>query len=209
MLWWGCCYITITWGCCYVTITWERHWFLKDQSSTTMSKHHPQTHHTFFKKGFSGCFFFFLILCQKFQVSYLGKVDIHKSSTTQYCTITCVVPGTMLTRDKHKKMSPTLLQHVKSSLSVETILSAHTHKHTHTNTHTHTHIRRVPGTARDFSPRVNFHCWFSYGVWTAPLCSRMHQHLSVHQKSQTLFEYTKTLHTLTGVGSAALTAAVP
>ena len=35
---------------------------------------------------------------------------------------------------------------------------------------------RVPGAARDFSPRVNFQCSLSYGVRTAPVCNRMHQH---------------------------------
>ena len=36
---------------------------------------------------------------------------------------------------------------------------------------------RVPVAARDFSPRVNFHCRLCYGVRTAPLSNRMHQHL--------------------------------
>ena len=36
---------------------------------------------------------------------------------------------------------------------------------------------RVPGVARDFSPRVSFQCRLSHGVCTAPACNRMHQHL--------------------------------
>ena len=36
---------------------------------------------------------------------------------------------------------------------------------------------RVPGAAKDFSPRVNFQCRLFYGVRTAPVCNRMHQHL--------------------------------
>ena len=35
----------------------------------------------------------------------------------------------------------------------------------------------VPGAARDFSPRDNFQCSLSYGVHTAPVRNRMHQHL--------------------------------
>ena len=35
---------------------------------------------------------------------------------------------------------------------------------------------RVPGAARDFSPRVSFQCRLSYGVQTAPVCNRMHRH---------------------------------
>ena len=39
--------------------------------------------------------------------------------------------------------------------------------------------------ARDFSPTVSFQCRLSssYGVHTAPSCSRLHQHLHPHQKS--------------------------
>ena len=37
---------------------------------------------------------------------------------------------------------------------------------------------RVPGAARDFSPRASFQCRLSYGVRAAaPVCNRMHQHL--------------------------------
>ena len=36
---------------------------------------------------------------------------------------------------------------------------------------------RVPGAAKDFSPRVNFLCRLSYGVRTAPVYNHMHQHL--------------------------------
>ena len=36
---------------------------------------------------------------------------------------------------------------------------------------------RFPGVARDFSPRVNFHCRFSYVCPYTPLCNRLHLHL--------------------------------
>ena len=36
---------------------------------------------------------------------------------------------------------------------------------------------RVPGSARDFSPRVGFLCRYPYGVCRTPVCNRMHQHL--------------------------------
>ena len=73
---------------------------------------------------------------------------------------------------------------------------------------------RVPGAARDFSPRVNFQCRLSYGARTAPVCNRMHRHLCARYNSQTLAAiplcgHTKILHTLIGMGSAALAAAVP
>ena len=35
---------------------------------------------------------------------------------------------------------------------------------------------RVPGAARDFSPRASFQCRLPYGVRAAPECNRMHQH---------------------------------
>ena len=35
---------------------------------------------------------------------------------------------------------------------------------------------RIPGAARDFSPRANFQCKLSYGVSTAHECNRIHQH---------------------------------
>ena len=38
----------------------------------------------------------------------------------------------------------------------------------------------VPGTAKDFSPRVNFQRGFSYCICTAPACCRMHRLTSVH-----------------------------
>ena len=34
---------------------------------------------------------------------------------------------------------------------------------------------RVPGAARDFSPRINFQCRLSHGVRTAPVHTRTHQ----------------------------------
>ena len=36
---------------------------------------------------------------------------------------------------------------------------------------------RVPGATSDFSPRDSLQCRLSYGVRTAPVCSRMHQDL--------------------------------
>ena len=67
---------------------------------------------------------------------------------------------------------------------------------------------------RIFCPRVYFQCRLSYGICTAPVCSYMHQHLCAHLKSQMLatiplFGHTKILHTLIGMGSAALVMAVP
>ena len=38
---------------------------------------------------------------------------------------------------------------------------------------------RVPGAARDFSPRVNFQCRLSHGVRTAP-CVQSHESTSAH-----------------------------
>ena len=84
---------------------------------------------------------------------------------------------------------------------------------------------RVPGTARDFYPRINRQGIFipestsrvdifSYGVRTAP-CVQSHASTTVRvKKSQTLeaiplFGHTKILHTLVGMGSAALAAAAP
>ena len=54
----------------------------------------------------------------------------------------------------------------------------------------------------------------SYGVHTAPVCNHMHQDLCARYKSQTLaaiplFGHTKILHTLIGMGRAALATAVP
>ena len=73
---------------------------------------------------------------------------------------------------------------------------------------------RVPGAARDFSPRVNFQCRLSYGVRTAPGCNHIHQHLCARQNPWTLaatllFQHAKIRHRLVGTGSAALAAAVP
>ena len=48
---------------------------------------------------------------------------------------------------------------------------------------------RVPGAARDFSPRVNFRCRLSYGVRTAPVCCRMHQHLCARKNPKHLQPY--------------------
>ena len=57
---------------------------------------------------------------------------------------------------------------------------------------------------------LNFQCRLSYGVRAAPACNRMHQHLC---KSRTLaaipvFGHKKMLHSLVGMDSAALAAAV-
>ena len=73
---------------------------------------------------------------------------------------------------------------------------------------------RVPGAARDFSPRVNFRCRLSYRVRTAPVCIArisisMHIKKSPILSAIPLFGHMKILHTLTGMGSAALVAAVP
>ena len=54
---------------------------------------------------------------------------------------------------------------------------------------------RVPGEARDFSPRINFQCKLSYGIFTAPMCSRMYQHLCARTKT-TQKNYKKKTHTL-------------
>ena len=42
---------------------------------------------------------------------------------------------------------------------------------------------RVPIAARDFSPIVNFQCRLSYGVRTAHVCNRTHQHTCTHVKT--------------------------
>ena len=67
---------------------------------------------------------------------------------------------------------------------------------------------RVPGVARDFSPRVNFQRRLSYSVCTAPVCNRMHQHLCARSKSHTLaamllFVQIQILHKPIGMGIAA------
>ena len=58
---------------------------------------------------------------------------------------------------------------------------------------------RVPGAARDFSPRVSFQCRLSYGVRTAPRVQyRMHQQPSKIPNSGShiaLFGHTQILHT--------------
>ena len=45
---------------------------------------------------------------------------------------------------------------------------------------------RVPGAARDFSPRIHLQYRLSHGVRTALVYTRMHQHVCVRSKSQTL-----------------------
>ena len=67
---------------------------------------------------------------------------------------------------------------------------------------------RVPGAARDFSPRVNFQCRLSYKVTVSVhLCTR---YKSPTQAATPLCGHdTKILHTLIEMGSTALTAAVP
>ena len=73
---------------------------------------------------------------------------------------------------------------------------------------------QVPGAVRDFSTKVNFRCKLSYGVRTAPVCNRMFQQLCACSKFPVpaaipLFGHTTILHTLIGMGSADLAAAVP
>ena len=70
---------------------------------------------------------------------------------------------------------------------------------------------QVPGAERDFSTKVSFRCKLSYGVRTAPVCNRMLQHLCACSKFPVLaaiplFGHTTILHTLIGMGSAALAA---
>ena len=65
-----------------------------------------------------------------------------------------------------------------------------------------------------FFPRIDFHYRLSYSVRISHVYSRMHQHLCARYQSQTLaavplFWHTKILHTLIGMGSAALAAAFP
>ena len=85
---------------------------------------------------------------------------------------------------------------------------------TASNTKTQKMCVRVHGAARDFSPRVDFQCRLCYIISTAPACNRLYQYPCAHEKSQTLaaiplFGVTKMLHTLTGMGSVVLAAAVP
>ena len=81
---------------------------------------------------------------------------------------------------------------------------------------------RVPGAARDFSPRVNFQCGLSYGVRTEP---RVQSHASAFVRTvkitntgshtivwtheNTTAHKKILLYTLIEMGSAALAAAVP
>ena len=44
---------------------------------------------------------------------------------------------------------------------------------------------RVPGAASDLFPRVSCQCRLFYGVRTASLCNRLHQHPCTRQKRQT------------------------
>ena len=73
---------------------------------------------------------------------------------------------------------------------------------------------RVPGAAREFSPRVSFRCRLSYGVRAAPLCAIACINICVHVKNLKHGQPyhcldTQIMHTLIGMGSAALAAAVP
>ena len=74
---------------------------------------------------------------------------------------------------------------------------------------------RVQVAAWDFSPRVSFQCRLSYSVHTAPVCNRMHRSTSVrtlkipNTVSHIIVWTHEILHTLVGLGSAALAAAVP
>ena len=73
---------------------------------------------------------------------------------------------------------------------------------------------RVPTAARDFSLRVNFQCRLSYGVRTAPsvqsLASTAVRTLTTPNTGShiPLLGQKKIAHTLMGMGSAALAAAV-
>ena len=71
---------------------------------------------------------------------------------------------------------------------------------------------RVPGAARDFSPRASFQCRLFYGVRTAPGCK--HASTCVRTfKIKNCHPYncsdSKTLHAPIGMGSAALAATLP
>ena len=73
---------------------------------------------------------------------------------------------------------------------------------------------RVPAAARDFHPRVKFRCRLSYGVRTAP---RAQSHASASVRTLQIpntgnhaivWTHENTAHTLIGMGSAVLAAAV-
>ena len=73
---------------------------------------------------------------------------------------------------------------------------------------------RVPGEARDFFSQSQLPCRLSHGAYTAP-CVQSHASTSVHTLkipntgSHTIVWTQETRHTLAGVGSTALAAAVP
>ena len=71
---------------------------------------------------------------------------------------------------------------------------------------------RVPGAARDLSPRVSIPCRLSYVVGTA-LCAisaiSILRTLKTPKHWQPLFGHTKILHTMIGMGNSAFAAAVP
>ena len=66
---------------------------------------------------------------------------------------------------------------------------------------------RVPTAARDVSPRVNFRCRLSYAVRVQSHASTFARTLKI--TATPLSGHTEILHTLIGMGSAALAAAVP
>ena len=73
----------------------------------------------------------------------------------------------------------------------------------------HTRVR-VPGMARDFSPRVSFQCRLSYGVRTAPDALTSVGTLKYPTLTTiALSGHMKTRHTLTGMGSAVPAPVVP
>ena len=70
---------------------------------------------------------------------------------------------------------------------------------------------RVPGAARDFSPRVNFLWRLLYNVCVHSHASTSEHTLKIPNTGRALwssFRHVKILHTLTGMGSVALVAAV-
>ena len=73
---------------------------------------------------------------------------------------------------------------------------------------------RIPDAAMDFSSRANFQCRLSYGVSAAPVYVIVSINICAQVKNSKtlvgilLFGHTKILHTLVGMGSAALADAV-
>ena len=72
---------------------------------------------------------------------------------------------------------------------------------------------RIPGAARDLSPRVSFQCKLSYGVRAAPVCNRMQRTsvctLKVPNTGGHNTVHMKILHTMIGTCTAALATDFP